>query len=957
MSRFNLSLVGALLLCVCVGASGPVWAEERPPQNMITMNFSNVDLPVLAKFISEITGKNFIVDESVRGKVSIISPGKVTPDQAYNIFQSVLQTKGFTTEEAGKVIKIIPSRNVRQAAPLTASQRPFEQGGDSYVTRLVKLRNVDATAIVSVIQPMVSHDGLVAAFPDDNTLIITDDAYNVQRLLEIVGALDVEGVHQNVEVLPLNYAFADDIAPEIDEILGGTSHHQGQPGQGVVAPAAQAPSGLFKVLPDERTNSIIAVAGPIQMKQIREIKDKLDVRSTNAMSRIHVYRLKNAAVAEMIDVLNGLLGGGGGPTSLSPQTGKGSLGRGGSGFGGGINSGFGGGMMNSSGYGGGYGGGGGGFGGIGGGISGFGGGGYGGGGGFGGGGGGGFGRGRSGGGGFGGGEIGGAGGTGTASSAGHTAEFANSVTVTADPATNSLVISAAPQDYETLRSIIAELDVPRVQVFVQAIIVEVSAERQRDLGVNFQTNGSLSHNVLGVGNLNFGQLQNALANPLGLTGLGLGLASGSLCSIPTTVAAAASGGSTATSVTVPCDVALITALESDTHSNVLSAPTLLTADNEEAMIVVGQNLPFVGSAAGNAAIPGQIFNSVERQNVGITLDIVPSVSDGDYVRLDLYEEVSNVLASTINNPLGPTTTIRSASTTVLVQNHRTAVIGGLMSNSDNYQRQGVPWVSDVPVIGQLFTSNSADKQKDNLLVFLTPHVVRSKSDLRALALDERQKYVNALGPREMHNMPASTVREIYSPTFSVAVPPATDLSTQYNNGGSAPPAPESMPSGDRATPFNTEEIPGPSSSSKVPGASAPAVAAMTSAPGSLPTSPAPASAPASSAAPAYMPSGPAPEVVPPASSTASASAPSSASPISSGPGSFSAPASSAAPAYMPSSPSAEAAPPAPSTEGASAPAPGSPISSGPGSAPAVAATDPALPPVAIGPTVTFGPTD
>ena len=111
----------------------------------------------------------------------------------------------------------------------------------------------------------------------------------------------------------------------------------------------------------------------------------------------------------------------------------------------------------------------------------------------------------------------------------------------------------------------------------------------------------------------------------------------------------------------------------------LSAPTLLTADNEEAMIVVGENLPFVGSASANSGLPGQIFNSVDRQNVGITLDIVPQVSQGEYVRLDLYEEVSNVVPGTQNSTLGPTTTIRSASTTVLVQNHRTAVVGGLIS--------------------------------------------------------------------------------------------------------------------------------------------------------------------------------------------------------------------------------------------------------------------------------------
>jgi general secretion pathway protein D len=387
-------------------------------------------------------------------------------------------------------------------------------------------------------------------------------------------------------------------------------------------------------------------------------------------------------------------------------------------------------------------------------------------------------------------------------------DFSRPVTLTADPTTNALVVSAAPQDWEVLRNIIAELDIPRIQIFVQAIIVEVSAERQRDIGVNFNASRLIGGNTFGTGTLNFGNLQNTLGNPLGITGLGVGLASGSLCAIPTAAAAAATTvtttTTTATSMVVPCDVALINALEADTHANVLSAPTLLTNNNTEATIVVGENLPFVGSSAANSGLPGQIFNSVDRQNVGITLDIVPQVSDGGYVRLDLYEEVSNVVGSTANNALGPTTTIRSASTEVLVQDHRTAVIGGLISNNDNYERQGVPWISDIPVVGNFFSDNSTDKMKDNLIVFLTPHVVRNKTDLRALALDQRARFVNSLGPREMRDMPASSINSMYDPTFSVSVPPAADLN-MMNNPGSA--GPESMTGGDKPTPFNGEEVP------------------------------------------------------------------------------------------------------------------------------------------------------
>jgi general secretion pathway protein D len=421
-------------------------------------------------------------------------------------------------------------------------------------------------------------------------------------------------------------------------------------------------------------------------------------------------------------------------------------------------------------------------------------------------------------GGFGGGGLGaGAANTGpaTASTGGNKSpDFTNAVSITADPATNSLVISAAPQDYETLENVIDQLDIPRVQVFVQAIIVEVSVQRTKEIGVNFQAATGISNSVLGLGQLNFGTLQNAIGNPLGLTGLGLGLASGSNCQIPVS-GASTTGTSAAGTVSAPCDIALMTALQTDTHSNVLSAPTLLTADNEEAMIVVGQNLPFVGSASANAGLPGQIFNSVDRQNVGITLDIVPQVSQGEYVKLDMYEEVSNVVNGTQNNSLGPTTTIRSASTTVLVQNHRTAVIGGLLSSETDNGRQGVPFISDIPVLGNLFSDNSRNNQKQNLLVFLTPHIVRTRDDLQSLALDQRQKFVRALGRSEVNNMPPGQFEQMYQPTFNRAVSPQQDL-RQYqappngpSSGGYAPMVSPGAPS---FTAPATSYPPGPTAS-------------------------------------------------------------------------------------------------------------------------------------------------
>ncbi len=827
MNRLLAAAFAAAVLICAASIRSPAFGDDPaalPAHNTITMNFQNVEIPVLAKFISEITGRNFIIDESVRGKVTIISPSKVTPEQAYSIFQSVLQVKGFTTVQAGKVIKIVPARNVRSSAALTESQVPTETKGDEYVTRMIRLKNIDAASVLGVIQPMVSHDGLIAAFPLDNTIIVTDDAYNVERLVQIISSLDVRGEQQTIVVVPLKLAFATELAPEIDALMTAKMQGAGASPQGARPPMGVAPSATggagtgYKVIPDERTNCLIVMAPPLQMREIQEIIAKLDVSPPLATSRIHVYRLKNAQALEMVQVLNTLLNGGGGPTTMSPTTGKGSLGR--SSFNSAASGGMGGSATGFGGMGGMGGMGGGGMGSMGGGSS------------FGGSSSGSFGGTNSSGG-FGGGSGGGgmisrggssSTGPASASSQGKTVDFSYPVNITADPATNAMVISASPQDWQTLKQIIEELDTPRVQIFVQAVIVEVSAERQRQLGVNFQYavgGGS----VFGSGTLNFGQLQNTLSNPLGVTGLGLGLASNTTCTISAAALAAAqaaSGGTTTTTtatgnLTLPCDAVLLLALETDTHADVLSAPTLLTSDNEEAMIVVGENLPFVGSSAANAGLPGQIFNSVERQNVGITLDIVPQVSEGDYVKLDLYEEVSNVVNGTANNTLGPTTTIRSASTSVMIQNHRTAVIGGLLSSQDTVDNQGVPFISDIPVIGNFFSNKSSDKQKDNLIVFLTPHIIRNKSQLRDLALDERQQFVNSLGRKEIHDLPASQIRQIYKPSFSIPVSPKADLSAPDSGPGSSPgaeypgAASGSAPSGyESETPFNSTEV-GPTS--------------------------------------------------------------------------------------------------------------------------------------------------
>jgi general secretion pathway protein D len=750
-------------------------SEGSHTERQITMDFQDVDLSVLVKFISEITGKNFIVDEKVRGKVTIISPGKISVDEAYLVFLSVLQVKGFTTVPAGAVIKIVGTKEAKSSTIDTVLPNGRPAPTDEYITRLMPLKYVDANNMVAILQPLASPDGLLAAYTPTNTLIVIDTAAQTDRLGSILTQLDVETTEKGIEVVRLNYAFAGDIASLLQQVLeeqaggaapgqpatqpgaapdarlrrgGAAARAPGAGGAGTISGGA-TPESAFKIIPDERTNSLILMAGAMEMRRIKDLITRLDVPLPLGTGRIHVYYLKYANALEMVGVLGSLIGGGGGLGGLA-GLGVGGLAmtRGGIGLGGRIGGrgtvgGLGGSGLSGGGFGGGMGGfGGGTFGGGLGGVGGFGTSGFG----------------QSG---FGatgslGGRRGGLGTTGatgfggaggvTAGGAQGGGQFESQVRLTADPSTNALIINASPQDFDTLKEVIEKLDVRRRQVYVEAIIAEVSMDHTRELGIELQGATALNNGV-GFGRTNLSGDINQLLTPTNLQGLIL--------------AAASSQTVTVNGVTVPAQQALLRALERDTDANILSAPTVLTTDNGEAEIVSGQNVPFITSTATTAVNLGNTFNTIERRDVGITLRITPQISEGGSVRLDIFEEVSDVIS---NDPqLGPTTTIRSATTTVVSPDGQTVVIGGLIFDVQTKDQTKVPFIADIPVIGHFFRFSSLRNRKTNLLIFLTPHIIRSERDQRNVSVEERERIVRK--PFETRGVKGPNWEALYRPSW------------------------------------------------------------------------------------------------------------------------------------------------------------------------------------------------
>lgn len=742
------------------------------------MDFQDVDLPVLVKYISEITGKNFIIDERVRGKITIISPGRISADEAYQVFLSVLQVKGFTTVQSGTVIKIVQSSEARSSTvetvlPMRGRLAPTDQ----YITRLIPLEFVDANAMVPILQPMVSGDGLLAAYPKTNTLIMIDTSSQTERISEILRQLDVEGGDQQIEVMRMRYAPAAEMANLLQQALESQATDP-TGGMGVAAtrpaaapdarirrgttPAARAAAGggttttvtgvgvdsAFRIIPDERLNSLIVLAGPMDMRRIRDLIARLDVPVPLGTGRIHVYYLKYANALEVSAVLGSLVGGTGG---IGGVGGVGGFGRGGFG-----STGFGTGGLGAGGFGaGGVGTAGGRFGSIGSrfgstgtsgrlgtrGVSGA--------------------QGRFGGttggiagvggvGGFGGG-VGGFGQTGFGGRAGGVDErgqFEGSVNLTADPATNALIVIASPQDYDTLKEVIEKLDVRRRQVYVEAIIAEVSLSKTRELGIEFQGATSLPNGV-GFGRTNLGGDINSLLTPQNLSGLVLGAASSQTVTV---------GG-----VTVPAQQAIMRALQRSNEAEILSAPTILTTDNHEAELVAGQNVPFIASRSTNEVNLANTFATIERQDVGVTLRLTPQISEGGSVRLDVYQEVSDVVS--VDPQLGPTTNVRSATTTIVVRDGHTAVIGGLMANRAVKDQNRVPFLSDIPVIGNLFEFDRVNNEKTNLLIFLTPHIIRNEPEQARLSISERERLIQK--PYEDRGRSAPAWDPLYRPSWEI----------------------------------------------------------------------------------------------------------------------------------------------------------------------------------------------
>jgi general secretion pathway protein D len=722
----RLGAAAALGLCLSAGgalAQEPPAAEAGEPAveeagGMVQLDFNDVELNVVIDTIARLTGKNFIYDDKVRGRVTIVSPTRITVDQAYAVFESVLQVKGFTTVEGpGGALRIVPIRDAKEQSIETSRGEP--PASDRFVTRLIPLQYIDAEAIANTLKPLVSKDAAMVAYAPTNTVILTDSASNIARILDIISAIDVETYREELTVIKVRHGDAATLAQQITEIYGGEVTGAGvAPGAartpaararraqqaaqaGITAVTAEAVAkGVPRIITDDRTNSLIVLASRARLEDIRRLVAKLDVPVTGG-GRIHVYYVKHADADELAQTLSSLVSGS--PRTPRAQT-SGTRGRTP--------------QERSS---------------------------------------------R----------------TSPASAqtpaaqalAAQVSELSEGVTITADPGTNSLVIQASQEGYRTILEVIEQLDIPRPQVLVEALIMEVNVSDNEELGFN-----GIARVFRGDTSYGFGTVTDAGGTPAlfgtptvgggeDTDGDGVADTAGTLTGGPGTLTDTILSNliGTVTRNTLDIDPVtgaimggtliqgIIRANALNSGTNILSSPHILTSDNEEAEIHIGNEIPIVTSrvqsAAGIETADTSLATSqnIERQDIGITLRVTPQITEGNNLRLKIFQEITGIdlgLTATVGDPqeVGVALTKRKVENNVVVSDHETVVIGGLISTNYQDSVNKVPWLGDIPILGWAFKSTTQQVLKNNLLIFLTPHVVRSVNDHEIQTIRKREEF-------------------------------------------------------------------------------------------------------------------------------------------------------------------------------------------------------------------------
>ena len=607
----QIATVAQLMLLFVFSVGNTALAET------VTLNLKDADIGALIKTVSEHTGKNFVIDPRIKGKVTVVSAHPMEKEEFYQVFLSILEVHGFSTVPTGNIIKIVPDVKAKQTG-IPTTKKGIYSPDDQMVTQIIQIQNVAASQLVPILRPLIPQQGHLAAYPATNVLIISDRANNVKRILEIVNRID-QVSDTAIDIIPLKHASAS----EVVRVLTGLQQKTAK---------GAAPDQNVQLASDERTNSILLSGERTVRARLRVIIEQLDTQQDSGGNTQVIY-LKYAKADELVKVLTGV------SDTMDKEQQKGKQ-----------------------------------------------------------------------------------------------APNKTQLNIQADEASNALIITAPPDIFRSLQQVIRKLDIRRAQVLVEAIIAEIREDKAKELGVQWIFDGSPGGKGP-VGIIDFGG-----SAPIGA------IAAAAAAGVPPSIPAG-----TTLAVGRYDDpklnfAALIRALDNDTASNVLSTPSLLTLDNQEAEIIIGQNVPFVTgqyAATGASSTSVNPFQTIQRQDVGITLRVTPQINEGDAVQLDIEQEASsinNTLTAAAGNDI--VTNKRVIKTAVMVNDGQTIVLGGLIDETLDEVQQKVPLLGDMPLLGSLFRSTQNIKAKRNLMVFLRPTIIRDAAT-EARVTSDKYNYLRA----------------------------------------------------------------------------------------------------------------------------------------------------------------------------------------------------------------------
>lgn len=681
MRRVRKTTLACLLAIAQVAMPLPVvYAQAQATNDKVSLNFVDTDIPAVLRALSLFTQRNYLVDPRVKGKLTLVSDRPVDRTTALNMLAGSLRMQGYAIVEVDGVTRVVPESDAklqgspvvtdalrRTGSPAPVSVAEFARGAQrsEIVTRVFSLKYENAANLLPVLRPLVPPNNPINAYPGNNTLVVTDYADNLDRIAQVIARVDVPSAI-DTDVVAVRYGVASDLASLATQLLDAQNSDQTQ---------------RISMVADPRTNSVLIRSGsPARTKLARDLINKLDSEQSRP-GNLHVVYLRNAQAARLAEVLGGLLnsqslnaanaanamaGQTTAPgTNASTSSNRNTSSRNTS--------------LNRSST-----------------------------------------------------------GSGSSSSSGNSLSMeqierdtsssqavsysGGGATIQADPSTNTLIISAPEPLYRSLREVIDQLDQRRAQVLVESLIVEVNDEAAAEFGIQWMT---------GSGNLNDGS---GFVGGTNLGGSGIGTSSTGATTIDQLA-----GGLTLGVVKGTVDVlgnelinlgVLARALNDTGKANILSTPNLLTLDNESASILVGQTVPFVTGQYVTSGSDGSSnpFQTIEREDVGLKLNIRPQISEGGTVKLDIYQEVSSIDQASSSETTGIVTNKRAIDTSVLVDDGQIIVLGGLLEDSVTTTTNAVPGLSEIPLLGALFRYDSRARTKKNLMVFLRPYVVRDKRD-------------------------------------------------------------------------------------------------------------------------------------------------------------------------------------------------------------------------------------